>query len=67
MLVLAGAAPSFFSSNNLKDLALNNIANLIVELVETGDKLVEQGWTPEEVTDYLHRLLTEATQTKKKG
>lgn len=32
LLVLAGAAPSFFSSNNLKDLALNNIANLIVAI-----------------------------------
>ena len=55
------------SLESAEEMRKKHIANLIVELVETGDKLVEQGWTPEEVNDYLHRLLTEATQTKKKG
>lgn len=55
------------SLESVEEMRKTHIANLIVELVETGDKLVEQGWTPEEVNDYLHRLLTEATQTKKKG
>src|SRR5215510_10182332 len=32
LLVLAVAAPSFFSSNNLRDLALNNIATLLVAI-----------------------------------
>ena len=55
------------SVESVEEMRKKHIANLIVELAETGDKLVEQGWTREEVNDYLHRMLTEATQTKEKG
>ena len=55
------------SGESFEETLKKHIENLIVELAETGDKLVEHGWTREEANDYLHTLLRQETQTKKKG
>ena len=55
------------SGESFEETLKKHIENLIVELAETGDKLVEHGWTREEANDYLHTLLTQETQTKKNG
>jgi len=55
------------SGESFEETLKKHMANLIVELAETAEKLVEHGWTREEANDYLHTLLTQATQAKKKG
>lgn len=46
---------------SLDHIRETHIRTLVEELQETGVKLMELGWSREDVMGYVHRLLDEAT------
>jgi prefoldin subunit 5 len=50
---------------SFEDFRKKEIENLTAALAEMGKKLIELGWSQEEVIDYLRNLLRETTETKK--